>query len=220
MADNWKNYGGGRGSGGGGGGRRGGVRGGNQQNQYARQGGENYYQGVYDNHGSGSGGRRSGGGGERGGNYEYRYVQNQGHRGGEYYQGGGRGRGHDSYGNQQQLQGSHDGVPMRTVPQQQYHLSRSSVEPAGKMAWTGSQWGQDPVDLDIQSLDISEPRSSSLQVESQNKLVPIIRPDQVTLAIRRVRLLANHFRVQFNPANTIIHMMWMLSKLPLREISF
>lgn len=78
----------------------------------------------------------------------------------------------------------------------------------------------DPVDLDIQSLDISEPRSSSLQVESQNKLVPIIRPDQVTLAIRRVRLLANHFRVQFNPANTIIHMMWMLSKLPLREISF
>lgn len=151
MADNWKNYGGGRGSGGGGGGRRGGVRGGNQQNQYARQGGENYYQGGrgrggigggYDNHGSGSGGRRSGGGGERGGNYEYRYVQNQGHRGGEYYQGGGRGRGHDSYGNQQQLQGSHDGVPIRTVPQQQYHLSRSSVEPAGKMAWTGSQWGQ------------------------------------------------------------------------------
>lgn len=57
MADNWKNYGGGRGSGGGGGGRRGGVRGGNQQNQYARQGGENYYQG----------GRRRGG---IGGGYE------------------------------------------------------------------------------------------------------------------------------------------------------
>ncbi|CAK9182106.1 unnamed protein product [Ilex paraguariensis] len=65
----------------------------------------------------------------------------------------------------------------------------------------------DPVIPDIELLEISEQKSRLSFVEStENRVLPIKRPDKGgTVAVRSVRLFANHFPVRFNPESTIMH---------------
>ncbi|KAI8565531.1 hypothetical protein RHMOL_Rhmol03G0267400 [Rhododendron molle] len=60
---------------------------------------------------------------------------------------------------------------------------------------------------DIESLHISEKKPPlALSEETENRIVPINRPDRGgTVAAREVGLLANHFLVSFKPEGTILH---------------
>ncbi|KAI3455989.1 hypothetical protein Pfo_012652 [Paulownia fortunei] len=94
-------------------------------------------------------------------------------------------------------------------------------------AWTGRPWGPSPPptppvqpvpsprtptqpsadDLDIQMLKISEQKPLSSSSESKENQIQVIRrPDRGgALSIKSIRLLVNHFPVNFNPEKTILH---------------
>lgn len=65
--------------------------------------------------------------------------------------------------------------------------------------------GGDQLQVDVQSLRISEQKPPSAEGKADNKLLPIRRLDRGTLAVRHVKLLANHFPVTFNSRGTITH---------------
>ncbi|KAL3522982.1 hypothetical protein ACH5RR_015816 [Cinchona calisaya] len=83
-------------------------------------------------------------------------------------------------------------------PQQQYAKKTTERPPHQSTS-------PDPVQLNFGSLMISDLKSTSSGEKSENKMVPIRRPDIGSLAVRKVSLLANHFRVEFNPKATIMH---------------
>lgn len=61
--------------------------------------------------------------------------------------------------------------------------------------------------LNIQKLKISDQKSLASSSENKgNQVEPIKRPDQGgRVAVRTIRLLANHYRVRFDPKQTILH---------------
>lgn len=63
----------------------------------------------------------------------------------------------------------------------------------------------DPVQVDLGSLNIMEQSPSSPPKSNKEKRVPVARPDTGKIAVKSVRLLANHFPVRFNPQTTIMH---------------
>ncbi|KAM3284507.1 protein argonaute 2 [Capsicum chacoense] len=63
----------------------------------------------------------------------------------------------------------------------------------------------DPVQVDLGSLSIKERNPSSPPISNMEKRVPVARPDTGKIAVKSVRLLANHFPVRFNPQTTIMH---------------
>ncbi|KAF3649093.1 Protein argonaute 2 [Capsicum annuum] len=63
----------------------------------------------------------------------------------------------------------------------------------------------DPVQVDLGSLSIKERNPSSPPKSNMEKRVPVARPDTGKIAVKSVRLLANHFPVRFNPQTTIMH---------------
>ncbi|CAI9090476.1 OLC1v1025254C1 [Oldenlandia corymbosa var. corymbosa] len=198
--------GGGRGSfGGGGGGRYGGGGDGGGRGSYGG-GGDGGGRGSY-----GGGGGRYGGGGDGGG--RGRYGGGRGDGGGRgRYSGGGGGRGAWGGGG---FAGGYD--------------NRAAQNWGGDGGSTGSPWSRTPsapsstppvtdqplysppsnsveVEPKFQSMKISEAKQLLLPLKAtDDKLLPIRRPDRGTLAIRSVSLLANHFSVSFNPRRIIMH---------------
>lgn len=63
----------------------------------------------------------------------------------------------------------------------------------------------DPVQIDLGSLSITIQTPSSPPKSDKEKRVPVTRPDTGKIAVRPIRLLANHFPVRFNPQTTIMH---------------
>ncbi|PHT55531.1 Protein argonaute 2 [Capsicum baccatum] len=63
----------------------------------------------------------------------------------------------------------------------------------------------DPVQVDLGSLSIKERNPSSPPKSNVEKRVPVARPDTGKIAVKSVRLFANHFPVRFNPQTTIMH---------------
>lgn len=125
---------------------------------------------------------------------------------------------------QQQLVSGGSGTAWVRPPSQQPpqhgggNQQQRDVQPNSSEASTVRQWGppsgssppppqsSDPVQVDLKSLSITEKESTSSPPESNNgKLVPIARPDTGKVAVKSIRLLANHFPVRFNPQSTIMH---------------
>ncbi|XP_071921954.1 protein argonaute 2-like [Coffea arabica] len=181
------------------------------------------YRGQYDQRQGDSGGRGawgrgaheggyapavSGGGSEMDQRYRGQYPQLEGGR-------GARGPGTQVAG----------GVGGGEFIQKLQQPSGGGVGPSGRGAWTGRPWGPSassssapaqyqprpqhpqptPALSDVQSLRISEEKPLSAEGKPDNKLLPIKRPDRGILAVRTVKLLANHFPVKFNSEGIITH---------------
>ncbi|XP_049383781.1 protein argonaute 2-like [Solanum stenotomum] len=63
----------------------------------------------------------------------------------------------------------------------------------------------DVVQVDLGSLKITEPSSSSLPESYKEKRVPVARPDTGNIAVKSITLLANHFPVKFNLQTIIMY---------------
>nr|GMD04126.1 protein argonaute 2-like [Ipomoea batatas] len=66
------------------------------------------------------------------------------------------------------------------------------------------------IEANMQSLRITEQQirsspSPSPSETTAKQLKPVNRPDRGTIAVKPIKLLANHFRVRYNPRTTIMH---------------
>lgn len=133
--------------------------------------------------------------------------------------GGGRGRGYQEQQGNQAWRPAASGRPSDQPPPPpplQKRVYRPSPPPERRPIQSTGGSGEltkpvvvasNAVEKRLGAVSISEPQiqSSSSSSTSEDKLVPVKRPDKGSRAGKPIRLLVNHFPVSFNPNSTIIH---------------
>ncbi|XP_059288312.1 protein argonaute 2 [Lycium ferocissimum] len=96
--------------------------------------------------------------------------------------------------------------PQQQRQQQQQEVGESSGSGPSDVGPLISPQSSDPLQVDLKSLNITEQQSPSSPPKSnKEKRAPVARPDTGKVAVKSIRLLANHFPVRFNPQMTIMH---------------
>ncbi|KAK3015706.1 hypothetical protein RJ639_006202 [Escallonia herrerae] len=76
----------------------------------------------------------------------------------------------------------------------------------GARAWVSTDHTRRPPETLPRYGSLTAFYNSSVRISDESKILPIKRPDRGgTLAVKSVRLLANHFPVSFDPETTIMH---------------